>query len=527
MATLTGSASFARSNTWAEAVEEEEAELELAGSSLQAPQAPAEPAVPAYGDAPPSPVRGGGAPEHYGHRLEAGPPLPDRPPFKAYLGNIPYEIDEPMVEHFFRGLEIRDIIITRHRDTGKPKGVFVEFGSQADLSNALSLHGADMLRRPVRIEVAEPPRGGGGGPRGGGGFRRGGGAGYEEPGSYRERGPPGGYSRYDDDAGPARWAAPRDAQPPEPHAPPSPRERPRLQLKPRGAGEGAEGGGGGGGAAAAAAGPPPARSNPFGDARPADTAAKLKELEERDRQRWAEEATRRKADKEAERVVSPRQGGGGGGGGNGGGAAARPAGGTAKPAVVTVPRPAGAHRGGAAAPAVAAPPPPPPLEPKPGAKPAEPTAPAAADAPTPATGEEGSATVPEERGAPLTGGRGRGPGRGRGDGPHAGRGRGEGGRGGAAPRGGRAAGGRGGGEHSGGARAGGGGAPGGRGRGSGRGEADWPRAAPDKPAPAPTPAPAAAERGPLPPRLAHVIADEKPVETKLDNPFDLLSLEAD
>ncbi len=35
-----------------------------------------------------------------------GPALPDRPPFKAYLGNIPYDLDEEVVVHFFRGLDV-------------------------------------------------------------------------------------------------------------------------------------------------------------------------------------------------------------------------------------------------------------------------------------------------------------------------------------------------------------------------------------------------------------------------------------
>lgn len=38
--------------------------------------------------------------------FSAAPPLPDRPPFKAYLGNIPYDLDEEVVAHFFRGLDV-------------------------------------------------------------------------------------------------------------------------------------------------------------------------------------------------------------------------------------------------------------------------------------------------------------------------------------------------------------------------------------------------------------------------------------
>lgn len=105
-------------------------------------------------------------------------------------------------------MQVRDVIITRHRDTGKPKGCFVEFGSQVgchscrglklgcsrgwvagpllppaphlpfnvrlargrplapalasalqdDLAKALTLDGEPMLRRPLRVQVAEPPR---------------------------------------------------------------------------------------------------------------------------------------------------------------------------------------------------------------------------------------------------------------------------------------------------------------------------------------------------------------------------------
>lgn len=54
--------------------------------------------------------------------------------------------------------QIVDIIITRHHDTGKPKGCFVEFGSQDHLAKALTADGEPMMRRPIRIQVAEPPR---------------------------------------------------------------------------------------------------------------------------------------------------------------------------------------------------------------------------------------------------------------------------------------------------------------------------------------------------------------------------------
>lgn len=36
-----------------------------------------------------------------------GPALPDRPPYKVYISNIPYQIDEMVVERYFHGLKVR------------------------------------------------------------------------------------------------------------------------------------------------------------------------------------------------------------------------------------------------------------------------------------------------------------------------------------------------------------------------------------------------------------------------------------
>lgn len=36
----------------------------------------------------------------------AGPALPDRPPFKVYVSNIPYELDDNVVERYFQGLRV-------------------------------------------------------------------------------------------------------------------------------------------------------------------------------------------------------------------------------------------------------------------------------------------------------------------------------------------------------------------------------------------------------------------------------------
>ncbi|KAG7670799.1 hypothetical protein Ndes2526B_g01447 [Nannochloris sp. 'desiccata'] len=286
--------SFASNSNWADDVEAEEAELG------QAPL-PVDEILrerPSYAMSPRSGGGGGGG--GHGYSPRAGPmmtPLPDHPPFKAYIGNVPYDIDEEVVDHFFRGLKISDIMVTRHRDTGRAKGCFVEFASQQDLKNALTMNGADLLRRAVTIQVAEPKHGGGGGGGRGGGRERdsffggGGGGGGGRGGDRRGigGGGGGGYSRFDEDRGDSggRWNQVRDVPLVEPS---SPRERPRLILQPRRATEDAGDAAGGDGGA---------KPNPFGGARPANTAAKLQELEEKDRQRKADAAAARAAAKAA------------------------------------------------------------------------------------------------------------------------------------------------------------------------------------------------------------------------------------
>lgn len=183
-------------------------------------------------------------------------------------------------------------MVTRHRDTGRAKGCFVEFTTRDDLEKALSMNGRDLLRRSISIKVAEPRQGGP--PPRGGSRERDGFFGYgDRRGSSRpERGGGGGsFNRFDDDRGPpGRWNAVREVPVVESS---TPRERPKLILQPRRPTEGE---------AAAAPGEteaPSAKPNPFGGARPANTAAKLLELEEREAQRKAEAAAAKAAAKTA------------------------------------------------------------------------------------------------------------------------------------------------------------------------------------------------------------------------------------
>lgn len=199
-------------------------------------------------------------------------------------------------------------MVTRHRDTGRAKGCFVEFRTQRDLAEALKMDGMDLLRRSVRIQVAEPRQGGGRGPRDGGFFggpprSRGGGDDFGDgfsQGGPRRGGPPGGgrggFSRFDDEGsrgGSGRWNAVRDVPVVEAQ---SPRERPKLNLQPRTQSAGLDAASGG------ALGEGATKSNPFGSAKPADTAAKLQELELRDAEQRKEAAAKRREEAEAARA---------------------------------------------------------------------------------------------------------------------------------------------------------------------------------------------------------------------------------
>jgi len=100
-------------------------------------------------------------------------PLPDEPPFTAFVGNISFECVQGDFDELFQGLDLKETRIVRDRDTGNPKGyAYVEFGSKQDLAEALKFDGEMWQGRNLRVNVAEQKRRGGGG----GGFSRGGSA---------------------------------------------------------------------------------------------------------------------------------------------------------------------------------------------------------------------------------------------------------------------------------------------------------------------------------------------------------------
>lgn len=239
-----------------------------------------------------------------GHDLPSGPSrgfdnpqaeVPERGPFKAYVGNLSYDATVDTLGNFFAdgGCKVVDVRMVMDRETQRPKGFgYVEFEDRASLMQALEANGVDLDGRQIRVDVAtsqQNDRGGGfgssrfgsdrdwgsarshrddhGGDRGGYGSRGGYGdrggfggdrGGFGDRGGYGDRGGHGG--GFNDRGGGFndRGAAPAA-------------ERPRLQLQKRSvpADKPSQGGA--------------SKSSPFGDAAPRDEEAAQRKIKE-DRQ---------------------------------------------------------------------------------------------------------------------------------------------------------------------------------------------------------------------------------------------------
>jgi RNA recognition motif-containing protein len=176
-------------------------------------------------------------------------PIPDKPPYRAHIGNISYDLTEDVVQTFLGNRKVVEIHITRHRDTGKSKACFVEFHTVEDLKEVLDMDGQQLAGRAARIQVAQ---------------RR-------DVQKSDSRGPPrniprGGLRKPNNTSNSKSWEPPMPTEE-------SLKARPRLKLKPRSQ-KAVD--------ADAPASVSDGKANPFGAARPADTASKLAELEVRD-----------------------------------------------------------------------------------------------------------------------------------------------------------------------------------------------------------------------------------------------------
>ncbi|KAK7206229.1 hypothetical protein BZA70DRAFT_276096 [Myxozyma melibiosi] len=270
------------------------------------------------------PLRDGPRDEY--RRQEREPlPIPDEPPFTAFIGNLANEAVDEDLTAFFDGFPIKTVRVIRDR-MEQPKGfAYVEFEDREALEKALDRTGEEILNRPVRINVADSPKD----DRTTGEWRKKPSDGkVRDFGNWERRGPlpvpvedrrtsfgsrsSSGSRSNRDSAEPENprsfdnWRGPRNPEPermfrrgrtPEQNdgadQRPAPTERKRLALKPRTV------------PVEAAAAPAPApvtksKSNPFGGAAPVDTAKKLAEIEQRLAQKEAERR-QKQADEAKER----------------------------------------------------------------------------------------------------------------------------------------------------------------------------------------------------------------------------------
>ncbi|XP_066927111.1 eukaryotic translation initiation factor 4H-like [Clytia hemisphaerica] len=141
--------------------------------------------------------RGGGGGGYYqGGGGDRDVSIPEEPPFKAYVGNLPYQCVQGDVDRIFAELKVRHINLVRDRETDEFRGfAWVEFDDKESLIKALEFDKAQFGDRKLRVNVSRNNRlDGGRGGRGGGDDRGGrGGRGRGSGGGF------GGGDRYNND----------------------------------------------------------------------------------------------------------------------------------------------------------------------------------------------------------------------------------------------------------------------------------------------------------------------------------------
>lgn len=81
--------------------------------------------------------------------------VPNKPPFIAYLSNLPYDVAQEDVEDFFHGLAIVQIRLPRDDLGSRSRGYgYVEFETRDDLLDAVSMPDPTINNRHIRIDVS-------------------------------------------------------------------------------------------------------------------------------------------------------------------------------------------------------------------------------------------------------------------------------------------------------------------------------------------------------------------------------------
>uniref|UniRef100_A0A0N4ZF33 RRM domain-containing protein n=1 Tax=Parastrongyloides trichosuri TaxID=131310 RepID=A0A0N4ZF33_PARTI len=114
--------------------------------------------------------------------------IPDQPPFKVYIGNLPYDAIQADLDDIFDGCKMKDTKMVHDKETGNFKGyAYVEFESREDLIKALKLDKASFEDRPLRIDIANSnPRDGGNMQKRGGSYGQRGASNSNSNGNFRQ-----------------------------------------------------------------------------------------------------------------------------------------------------------------------------------------------------------------------------------------------------------------------------------------------------------------------------------------------------
>ncbi|KAK2463489.1 hypothetical protein APHAL10511_004575 [Amanita phalloides] len=85
-------------------------------------------------------------------------PLPTRPPYTAFIGNLAFDLTEMELQNFFSAFKPKSAKIIKDRED-KPKGFgYVEFEDLDGLKEGLAKTGSNLSGRVIRVSVAEPPK---------------------------------------------------------------------------------------------------------------------------------------------------------------------------------------------------------------------------------------------------------------------------------------------------------------------------------------------------------------------------------
>ncbi|ODV81861.1 uncharacterized protein CANTADRAFT_46013 [Suhomyces tanzawaensis NRRL Y-17324] len=89
-------------------------------------------------------------------------PMPDAPPYRARVANLPWEVDEDAVARFFENRmqitgAVQEVKLPLDRESGRPRGTaFVTFSERSVLEEALNMTMSDFNGRKVFVNVAAP-----------------------------------------------------------------------------------------------------------------------------------------------------------------------------------------------------------------------------------------------------------------------------------------------------------------------------------------------------------------------------------